>query len=230
MRVRGVLKKGWLGAFPLYLSMSSAVAGCVGKADLCTSLQFTGQTGDKWTPPSPFAPNVSHLKKLRRSLAWPKLFFFFFYPRTIATTPNTLFFPLSFPRAREALNVTVYPFPPNNSINTQHSPPPNPAAIQHSHLLSLTYANAADSFSCWWLFLRGRVMSIYGAAVCILPKWLWRSLQLYFLFENLHFLDKLCEGSHVGVTTAVDFTGFSKQVSSQEACAPQVSDGFDVME
>lgn len=54
----------YLGVFKVVM-----VADSVCQKDLCTGLQFIGQGTDKWIPPSPAAPNVSHRKKIGRSQA-----------------------------------------------------------------------------------------------------------------------------------------------------------------
>lgn len=54
----------YLGVFKVVM-----VADSVCQKDLCTRLQFIGQGTDKWIPPSPAAPNVSHRKKIGRSQA-----------------------------------------------------------------------------------------------------------------------------------------------------------------
>lgn len=59
-------------SFPLYLPVYKVVmvAACsVRQMDFCTMLQFIGQRADKWIPPSPTAPNVSHRRELGRSQA-----------------------------------------------------------------------------------------------------------------------------------------------------------------
>lgn len=60
-----------LVSFSPYLCMFKVVtaADSVCQKDLCTRLQFIGQRMDKWSPPTPSAPNVSHGKKTGRSRA-----------------------------------------------------------------------------------------------------------------------------------------------------------------
>lgn len=119
-----VLKEGQFSSralsFSSYLRVFKVVmvaAGCVCWTDLCTWLQFIGWRTDKWIPPSPADPNVSHCKKLKvTGLTWAS------FPGNNSFSPS--FYP-SFLSAREVLNVTVHPLPP--ATNSQQSFSPRPA-------------------------------------------------------------------------------------------------------
>lgn len=115
------LRRSWLLLAPFV--RQTFVPGC----------GFIGWRTDKRIPPSPADPNVSHCKKLKvTGLTWAS------FPRNNSFSPS--FYP-SFLSAREVLNVTVHPLPPATNSQQSFSPP-----AQHSHLLSLTYANAAVPF------------------------------------------------------------------------------------